>query len=379
MLDVLAIGRRIKELRQERGLTQQEFAKELCISFQAVSAWERGIAPPELENLVRIANFFGVLVDEILRQGDRELVLGVDGGGTKTAFAVTTVDGKVLYYFTRGGSNPNGLGLERSLGIISDGISEALIKFPSISSVFCGIAGAATADNAKRMTEHLTDKFPTVKLSVKTDSANILAMDKMADMAIISGTGSVVYVKTVDKYERVGGWGYLFDNAGSGYDIGRDAVTAALSEEDERREASTLTELLKKHLAVERVWNAVNRLYEGGREFIASLSSVVFEAYEIGDATAYGIIDKNAKRLAELLELGVKLHGARPRAVAGGGIFEHHYEVLTRHIKKYTSVETVTVDLPPIYGACRIAASEICEISDNFYNNFKESYRGITK
>ena len=82
MLDVMQIGMRIRELRKGRGLTQQAFAKEMNVSFQAVSGWERGVTPPDLENLIRIASYFGVLVDDLLSVRGKKLVLGVDGGGS---------------------------------------------------------------------------------------------------------------------------------------------------------------------------------------------------------------------------------------------------------------------------------------------------------
>ena len=65
-MDIKLIGTRIRELRQERGITQGELAKALMISYQAVSNWERGVAPPDLENLIRIASYFGVLTDDLL-------------------------------------------------------------------------------------------------------------------------------------------------------------------------------------------------------------------------------------------------------------------------------------------------------------------------
>jgi len=79
MLDIGLIGGRIRELRRERGLTQTEFADMLYVSFQAVSNWERGVAPPELENIIRIAEIFGVTVDSLLRQSEEELFLGIGG------------------------------------------------------------------------------------------------------------------------------------------------------------------------------------------------------------------------------------------------------------------------------------------------------------
>ena len=77
MIDLEYIGNRIRALRLERGLTQSEFADLLCISFQAVSNWERGIASPDLDNIVRIAELFGTTVDELLRQRGEDLFLGI--------------------------------------------------------------------------------------------------------------------------------------------------------------------------------------------------------------------------------------------------------------------------------------------------------------
>lgn len=374
MLDTLWIGNRIRELRISRCLTQQEFAKKMNVSFQAVSAWERAIAPPDLGNLVEISSFFGVLLDDLVKNRGEKLVLGVDGGGTKTEFVLASYDGTVVERFTRACSNPNDLGMEKALKIIYDGIYDSIVRYPSIDSVFCGIAGAATSDNSKRMTEYLSEKFPNIKISVKTDSANLFAMEEEVDMAVISGTGSVVYVRRDDSYERLGGWGYLFDDAGSGYDVGREAVRISLSEEDEKLPESILCRKVKEKLNVKKIWDAVGRLYDGGRSAIASLASAVFEAYELNDSNAEKIIDKSAMRLAELLNLGVKLYGVRPRAVAGGGIFENHKEIVLQHVRKYTDAELVIHDVPQIYGACRIAAKAAGSIDPNFYDNFKKTY-----
>ena len=132
MLDTKLLGVRIKELRLARGLTQNAFAEKMHVSFQAVSNWERGIAPPDLENLINIAAFFKVLTDDLLRPVGDALHLGIDGGGTKTEFAVVSSDGSVICKFSKGSSNPNDVGFPEALNVISDGIREAIIKFPSI-------------------------------------------------------------------------------------------------------------------------------------------------------------------------------------------------------------------------------------------------------
>ncbi len=377
MLDTYLIGKRIKELRKERGLTQGAFADELHVSFQAVSNWERGIAPPELENLLRIAEYFGVLVDDLLRPSSERVLLGIDGGGTKTEFVIATQSGQVLARFTRGGSNPNDIGLARSVALIGDGIRDALRDFPSIASVFCGIAGASTGDNAKKMHEQLCERFPKLALQVETDSANLFAIDDDADMAVISGTGSVVFVRRGKDYIRLGGWGYLLDTGGSAYDLGRDAVRVALSEEDSREEPSYMSQLLRQRLECQSVWSAVSKLYAGGKPYIASLAEVVFLAYAEGDKKAMAVVEQNVERLAGLLNIGAEKYGARMRAVAGGGIFEHHREVMLKTLSKYTETDIVIAEVPQVYGACRRAFEPLnIAIPEEFYENFKLTYGG---
>lgn len=62
----LHIGANIRKLRKVRKLTQSMLAKELMVSYQSISAWERGQSLPDLENALRIAHLFGVSLDALV-------------------------------------------------------------------------------------------------------------------------------------------------------------------------------------------------------------------------------------------------------------------------------------------------------------------------
>ena len=62
----LKIGEKIKELRYEKGLTQEEIGALIGISAQSVSKWERGEGYPDIEMLPPLANYFGISIDELL-------------------------------------------------------------------------------------------------------------------------------------------------------------------------------------------------------------------------------------------------------------------------------------------------------------------------
>ncbi|MDO4543210.1 MAG: helix-turn-helix transcriptional regulator [Clostridia bacterium] len=67
--DMIKIGGRIAILRKANGLTQQELADRLHISFQAVSNWERGESMPDIGKLVELSDILGISVDGLLGKG----------------------------------------------------------------------------------------------------------------------------------------------------------------------------------------------------------------------------------------------------------------------------------------------------------------------
>ena len=63
------ISARIRELRNEQGISQEQLAIKVGVSRQAVTKWETGAGAPDIENLATLARVFGVTVDEILNGG----------------------------------------------------------------------------------------------------------------------------------------------------------------------------------------------------------------------------------------------------------------------------------------------------------------------
>lgn len=376
MIDLQPIGRRIYELRKQRGLTQTAFAEALHVSPQAVSNWERGIAPPELENLIRIADYFGVSIDDLVRPANKiPLILGIDGGGTKTELVVAATDGRVLNRKLYSGSNPNDIGIEQTITVLTEWIHEVQAESFSPAMICCGIAGVATGDHRQHLMKRLKEKFPRSDIMVDSDIANLFSLNEEAEMAVISGTGSVAFVRSKESFVRLGGWGYLLDSAGSAYDIGRDAVATALAEEDELRVPCATSRFLREQLQVSRVWDAVDVLYADGKPLIASLARSVFQGYRFGDSVAETILIRNVRRLGDLLNLGMQTYHAKPLAVVGGGLFEHYSDVILPLLSQFTKAELVCSDLPPVYGACRRGAlAVVTDLPDDFAQTFRESY-----
>lgn len=63
---VMKFANQVKQLRTERGWSQDELAAKVFVSRQAVSKWENGDGNPDLETVVKLANLFGVSLDELV-------------------------------------------------------------------------------------------------------------------------------------------------------------------------------------------------------------------------------------------------------------------------------------------------------------------------
>lgn len=67
----MSLSEKILSLRTQLGLSQEELAEQLAVSRQSVSKWETGQSVPDLDKLIKLADLFGISVDELVREGER--------------------------------------------------------------------------------------------------------------------------------------------------------------------------------------------------------------------------------------------------------------------------------------------------------------------
>jgi N-acetylglucosamine kinase-like BadF-type ATPase len=158
--------------------------------------------------------------------------LGIDGGGSKTAFLLVDEYYNEICHLESGPSNWLSVGGEAARDAISQGIS-SLTETPDI--VCAGFAGAARTDSAAFYKEVLESLIPGARIIIESDAfiASIGAIGIDPGILLIAGTGSIVIGRDVNRTMfRVGGWGPYFGDEGSGFWIGREAVSAALRSMD---------------------------------------------------------------------------------------------------------------------------------------------------
>ena len=170
----------------------------------------------------------------------RKLVVGVDGGGTRTRAVILSGD-HILGEGTAGPSNPLRVGIANAAAAIREAIDKAcaaaLIHRDDIVAGGIGLAGVRRKDIKTRMREVLIDSLGIKNIEVVTDGEAALygATDGAPGIVVISGTGSICCgVNRQGKRVFAGGWGPVAGDEGSGNWIARRALQAAAQATDER-------------------------------------------------------------------------------------------------------------------------------------------------
>lgn len=380
MFQQMYLAQNIRIHRKLSGLTQAQLAEKLFVTAQNVSKWETGKSIPDLDNLCKLAKAFHISTDQLLGYAEHtpqgRLLIAIDGGGTKTEFILYTEYGEILERRQLGGSNPNTVGMTNAQTLLRTGIDQLMSVNPDIRAGYAGIAGCGIRENQRKILSFLKKSYPGVRWNVASDVPNVIYSAPVEDrcIAVICGTGSVVYAKTPESAHRVGGWGYLWESGCSGYDFGRDALQAALAAQDGVAPQTCLTELIETRLGGD-VWENIGQIYQLHQEEIASYASTVFEAYSQADAVAAQIIEKNAAQLAVWINAAAARYDCGTDVVIAGGLTSQKAVLgpfLTRHLTP--GLKLIFNELPQICGAavggCRILGEPRPEFKETFYKNY---------
>lgn len=380
MFDKNILACNIKNYRKLKNLSQNELAKALYISPQAVSKWESAVTTPDIENLCAIASILEVTVDSLLNDSSAErAMVCIDSGGSKTEFLLFTAEGKIIKRLVLDGANPNIIGTDASYSIFKRGIDIVTNKSYQLTGIYIGGAGMGSGNNAEIILKKLKKDYPNIPKDVKTDICSVIAGSTNEEKctALICGTGAVVYANTPTGLKRFGGWGAKLDTLGSGYDIGREALRTALGEREGIIEPSLITPLVEQKIKTP-VWDSIHHIYEKGDSYIASFAPTVFEAYYMGDKTAEKILNDNAKRLAELILKANRSCDCGNTIVASGSVITKN-KVYAQMIKNSlpAAKEFIVSENEQIYGAAKMCL-KLCKADDKaFCQNFLEQYTKI--
>jgi len=287
------------------------------------------------------------------RGGDVTLYVGVDGGGSKTRVVAIDDDGRRHLDDLLDGCDLPARGEAQVRRVLGE-VRAAVTAAAATAAAAGGAAGGATRGPARggpapaevrlalglpaygetaRWDEALdrlaAEAFTGWRYRVYNDVRLALegALPEGPGVLVLCGTGSMAWGKDHAGAEaRCGGWGPLFGDEGSGFDLGMHALRAACRVSDGRGPETRLHADVPRALGVSDMHAVLASLSDTPaipRARVASLAREVVAAAEAGDAVAARLVEAAARELVDLVD-GLRARLALGRDVAvstAGGLF----------------------------------------------------------
>lgn len=266
---------------------------------------------------------------------------GWDGGGSKTEVLCCDEHGREIGRAAFGPLNINGAPRERVAQTIADAAAY-MASMPGglagCRKLVIGTAGVSNVQIFSFLSEHVRAAGYDGELSIIGDQDIALAGAVEGPGAVlIAGTGAICCGWNEEgKRTRVGGFGHLIDDGGSGYAIGRDILMAVVRAWDGRTPKTQLTEAVFQQLGVKDVSGVITWLYssETGKKEVAALAPLLLDALNQGDAAAGEIVRRAAQELAALAIAAWKNLGLSAGELALTGSVLTHYAAIREQVQQ---------------------------------------------
>ncbi|MEO6696155.1 MAG: BadF/BadG/BcrA/BcrD ATPase family protein [Ignavibacteria bacterium] len=288
--------------------------------------------------------------------------IGIDSGGTKCEILIVSKDKKILSDKSYKGVHYSVAGVENYSETVTDFIDDSLsiagLGLKNCMGICLGIAGAREKKDRIKLKEAFTKNLRFKNISVTTDAMTALygAFGGKDGIILISGTGSVLYGFSKGVITRVGGWGRIIGDEGSGYWIGRRALILIANEYDLRKiknKNSGLSEKLEKAFGIKKE-NINEKVFNADFE-IQKIAPIVIECSK-KCAMSKKIIDEAVEGLMDHIRTYLKIANIKKQMKIAfiGSIIENKNNLsdkLKSELKKIKTIEVVIKQHSSAYGA----------------------------
>ncbi len=295
-------------------------------------------------------------------------VMAIDGGATKTLAAVLDLDERVVHVDQSGPSNEDAVGAAAAVQALLESADRALqragVDDAQLAAAVLAVAGTDTEAIARQVRDRRSDEWIVVNDVV---GAWATATGARPGVGAISGTGSNVFGVGPDgRAWRVGGWGHLLGDEGSGYWLGVASIRAALADRDGSGAETALSDAAVRFFGVDSVEALPPLVYSKPltKGELAKFAIETCRCAEAGDAVALGLYRRAAGDLAHQIVTVIDRtglgEGGEPFPIGligssykAGGVF---VEPLVAAIHESApSARVSAVDAAPVSGALRLA------------------------
>ena len=256
----------------------------------------------------------------------KNIVLGIEGGGTKTEWLVASEEAGKLSVLERGLLGPG------NTRLVSEAKLESMLRtLPSeVSHVGAFFAGCATEQDRTYVAGILQRIWPQSRIALGGDreSGFAAAFRDQDGIAVIAGTGSAVTGKKGDRMEKAGGWGQLLGDFGSGYHLAMQGLRLVLSRYDLEQQVTPLARAILDKLGLNGLDQLVSWAIQADKMSVATLAPAIFEAAKAGAVPEMTVaVQAGAKGLVEYTRaISHRLGLETPEVQLLGGLFINHPE-----------------------------------------------------
>ena len=306
------------------------------------------------------------------------LLLGVDGGGTKTQAWLATLDPQgqpqVLGRAVAGSSNKVAVGLESAMANLADAVYQAfadaqLAPAPVASATFA-LAGSGTEKVRQQVLDFVQQNLQVESAQIIHDGQAVLQAGTPDGwgIALIAGTGTVAYgANPAGTTAVVGGWGYWFGDEGSAYWLGQSTLQAISHAADGRANPTALTAAVLNRLNTQDPREILATLLHQGdpRHAIANLADLVCESAEQQDPAATQILNQAAQHWCHhitCLQQQLCPDDPFPLALAGGVLCGSSYarDRLHQQLKNdRLNLSSIKFVPEPVLGCLQLACKNL--------------------
>lgn len=300
-----------------------------------------------------------------------QLLLGVDGGATKTIALIAEASGEVLGAGRAGSSDIHSeasadIAVDHVVASVRDAVKAAGVHPRDLAACTFGLCGADWPEDEALYVASLRARLDLAAIpSVTNDAFNSLraGTDDGIGVALVMGTGGAVAARGPD--DRSWFSGERMERAGA-MEFGRCVYDLLISGEYGLGQRPALQQAALDTFgvdSVEAMVYTITRTGGLGQRSLARLAPVLLEAGHAGDPVARRIVRDQGVAVAGYVRRAaerVGLAAQGTRVVLAGGIFKHHGSDLRVAISEALAEYRVTpLLLEPVHGAVMLAADEL--------------------
>jgi len=288
-----------------------------------------------------------------------ERILGVEGGGTKTAWCLVERTDATFGVIGQGKLPPSNFRLQTP-----DRLKAIFRELPrEIDRAGVFLAGCGTAEDRQSLSRLCAEIWPNARIITGSDreSGVAAALEHGDGIVVSAGSGSSVTGRRGERIEGAGGWGHILGDTGGGYFLSIQALRLILREYDLQRVERPFTVKILQALSLNNFDELVRWAQTADKMEVALLTRVVFEAAAGGDPRITEIIENGAQALCDYTEtIASRLHLLAPKVMLMGGLFYRdsiYTHAFRRRLKKNLPDARVAIaERAPELGAAWLAA-----------------------